>query len=559
MATIELTELTPERKARLEALWGQGHSARLSRIDSRRLPPVVRIWDGDWNFIGTVNDAIEGSFQWKINDTGAGHLRLPTNSWLAQKIMAARTSESHNIHVTMDKDGARWGGRLDRLVVSKQNDGSRVVDLEFLEDYEELKHIYVWPNPLLPAAIQFPRAFTLIGPTAWTLKVALFLNVRRLAGHTWALPDDPFDVDQWGGQYKPHLWPMQVAPSQSIQSDTSPWTVLSSRMKSWHDLAAPKLADARLVVTTRRWLNGDPEPWPGANLRNGALIFDIEDKSGFWSTRGTATFGDIWKGLVRTVQTVVGHVDTQSTILDEPIDVDEYKRPGSLTTVPDAPYVIYRDGAITGVESSDFTWEPAKDVQVITGGHSMYGVNEAISAAVKLVGNYLGGIMALNFSLGSIADTFLQPIYADTILAWQSIKSVQRAQQLGWSHYYEHFADGADKAYTLSSIMALRQGFWETRERTSHKIKVQDGAPWFIGQNGQGHFFLGDRIGSTIDGLPEGKVAVEQVTELTYSFSRSDMGWDIVCGDNSSQHSPLEAIMNKVRGALGAIHDLGVI
>lgn len=558
MTTIELTELTPASQALIDSIWEQGNGTRRARAESRLTPALVRIWDGDWNYIGAVHDALEASFQWKLNDTGSGFLRLPTHSWLAQRVMEKRTASSRNIHITMDKDGARWGGRLDRMTISKQSDGARVVDLEFLHDYEELKHIYVWPNPMLPAAIQFPRAFTLIGPTAWALKMALFLNVRRLAGHTWALPDDPFDVDQWAGQYKPSQWPMQVAPTGDFLSDTSPWTVISSRMKNWHDLAAPKLADARLMVTTRRWLTGDPEPWPGANLRNGALIFDIVDKSGFWSTSGTATFGDVWKGLVRTIQSVVAHVDTQTTILDEPVEVDAYKQPGILTTVPDAPYVIYRDGPLTGIESSDFIWEPAKDVQVVTGGQSLYGVNETISAAIKLVGNYLGGIMALNFSLGSIADTFLQPLYADTILAWQSIKSTQRAQQLGWSHYYEHFASGADKAYTLASIMALRQGFWETRERTSHKVKVNDGAPWFVGDNGQGHFFLGDRIGSTVEGLPEGKIVVEQVTELTYAFSRDKLGWEITCGDLSSQLSPLEAVLSKVRDLAGAAHDLGV-
>jgi hypothetical protein len=557
MATY-LNETAQAVRDRMGGIWDVCDQHREDRADARRAPSLIRIWDGDWNYIGTVHDALEYAFTWRLNDTGPGHLEMPTSSWLAKWVMDHRGRETKNVHITMDRQGSRWSGRLDRMVISKQEDGQRSLNLEFLHDYEELKHIYVWPNPYLPAAVQFPRAFILVGPTAWALKTALFMNVHRLEGNLWALPDDPFDLAEWDDFLRPNQWAVQVAPSKAILSDTSPWTVLSSRMKNWHDLAAPKLADAHLMVTTRRWLTGDPDPWPDANLRNGALIVDIVDKSGFWSTQGTATFGDIWKGLVRTIQEVVGHVDTESTILPDPIDPPEYKVPGVFRTTPDAPYVVYRDGPLTGVTASDFTWEPAKDVQVVTGGHSMPGVNEAISATIKLVGNYVGAVIGL-FSAGSIADTVLAPIYSDTILAWQSIKSLDRSRSLGWSHYYEHFADGADNAYTLNSVIALRQGFWETRERTSHQIKVEDGAPWFVGEGDSGHFFLGDRIGSTIEGLPDGLIVVEQVTELTYKETRGELGWEITCGDRSSQQSPLESVLGKVRNALGALHDLGVL
>lgn len=550
--------VTEQTRAVVESVWEAGERHRIVRNLARQEPPLVRLWDGDWGYIGAVHDAIEASFEWKLNDTGAGHVVVPADSWLAKRVMDFRGRQARGIHITMDKDGARWGGRLNNVTVSKTSDGQRIVDMNFLHDYEEVKHVFVWPNPHLPAAVQFPRAFTLVGPTAWVLKTALLLNVRRLAGNVWALPDDPFDPSQWGAINQPSSWPIHVAPTGSLGQDSSPWTVISSRMKNWHDLAAPKLADAQLSVTARRWLEGDPPPWPGGVVAHGSLVIDIEDKSGFWSADGTATSGSIWGGLTRTVQAVLGEDSHSETVIPEPVEVPEYSAPATLSTTPSAPYVIYRDGQITGVEASDFTWHPATDIQVVVGGHSMPGVNEAISASVILIGNYLGAIF-LNFSAGSIADKFLAPLYEDTILAWQSIKSTSRAQELGWSHYYEHFSDGADKAYTLSSVLALRQGFWETRERVSHKLKVADGAPWFIGDRGQGHFFLGDRIGSTIDGLPSGQVVVEQVTNLVYAFDRGARGWEATCGDPASQQSPLERVLDKVRDALGAIHDLGVL
>lgn len=539
---------------------------RRNNLKQRRLAkPWVRLWDGDWNFIGTAEDIIEGSFEWKLNDTGGAHITIPVDSWIAKKLRDFRTRrESKNIHVTMDKDGARWSGRMDNMEITKNAKGQREMELHFLHDYEEVKHVLVWPNPFLPDAVQFPRAYTTVGPAKWSLKMALFLNLWRLQGDFWKFNDDPLDPRTWTDKVNPLAWPIIPKPG-SLLGDASPWVVLSSRMKTWHELAKPILEDARLAVTCRRWLEGDPPLHDGIFIdlepRNGALIIDIVDKSGYWNNDGTALTGNIFTGLIRTVQTVFNNVDTDHTILPNPNSAElpaAYRIGKFLGTVPTHPYVTYREAPITGIETSDFSWQPATDIQTVVGGHSAYGVNEAIGSAIILAGNYLGQTVLMP-TLGVIADEFLRPIYSDTILAWNSIKSYRRAHELGWSRYNEHFADGADKAYTINAVWALRRGFWETRERVSHKITLQDGAPWFIGENGQGHFFLGDRIGATIVGLPEDYIVVEQVTALTYTFNRDKRGWNATCGTIESKQSPIERVAGKISDVAQAVHELGVI
>lgn len=557
--TIRNGSATAATEALGKSIWTQGDAARQARIDARKEKALIRLWDGDWQYIGTVNDPIQASFQWKLNDTGAGHVSIPVDSWLGEKMVNQRSrSRDKNVHVTMDKDGARWSGRLRAMTISKSQAGQEI-SLEFLHDYEEVKHILVWPNPYLPAAVQFPRSFTMVGPAIWALKMTLYLNVWRLAGSAWALPDDPLDLWQWTDTVNSSIRPIHVTPNTPFLNDSSPWAVVSARMKTWHDVAAPILADSQLSVVCRRYLTGDPEPWEGANLRHGALYIDIEDKSGYWGDDGTATFGDVWKGMVRTVQKVTNDVDVNKTEIALPASVPEYSWTDFLSTVPSAPYVIYHEGPLTGIDSSDLTWEPATDVQVVTGGHSAPGVNELFSMAISLAGSMIGNVLSVIWDVGTILDTFLKPLYEDTVLAWVSIKSIDRPLEAGWSHYYEHFADGADRAYTLSSVVALRQGFWETREKVSHTLNIRDGAPWFVGENGKGHFFVGDRIGAAIVGVGDGNVVVEQVTEATYSVSRSSIGWTIVCGDTSSQKSPLETILARTNRALEAVHDLGVI
>lgn len=548
--------LDAETHQRLEEIWQEAQGQRDQRIAKRREKPKVRIWDGDWKFIGTVHGEISGSFSWKMNDTGAGELVLPADHHISRWVLDYKNRKK-NVHVTVDKDGARWGGRLRRARLTKDKDGKRLLVLPFLEDYEEVKRILMWSNPFLPAIVQFPRVSMLAGPSRWVLKAMLMMNLIRTENSLWALPDDPLDISQWFGSWDMNSWSKVIKPS-SLLLDSTPWTIASSRFKTWHDMAEDTLSDAELMVTTRRWLTGDPPPYPTANLRNGTLVIDIVDKSGRWSEDGHGAGGNIFSGIWNTITTIAGNgVDNVDSMIAVPETVPEYGIAGWLGTVPQRPYVTYRDGSITGVEAAEFVWEPSQAVQVVGGGHSAPGVNEGISAAVQLVGNIIG-TFAFVPSAGTIADTLLRPIYEDTIAAFMSIKSTSRSMESGWSHYDEYFARGSDRAYTLSSIIAMRAGFWDTRERVSHQLSVRDGAPWFIGDNGEGHFFLGDRIASTIIGLPEGEMVVEQVSSLTFAWDRDSMGWDIELGDPRSGESGLDRIIREITKLTSATTALGL-
>ena len=157
-----------------------------------------------------------------------------------------------------------------------------------------------------------------------------------------------------------------------------------------------------------------------------------------------------------------------------------------------------------------------------------------------------------------MADTLLQPLYTDTLLAWMAFKSTRRAQELGWSHYFEYMPSNADRAYTLSSLMAIRRGWWETRERVGHHVKIADGAPYTIGANGRGHFFIGDRIATTHP-LVADKLVVEQVTELDLSWDRGSFGWDVTVGSLARTESGLDQVVRQVSQGVSALQELGVL
>ncbi|MBM4575799.1 hypothetical protein GS415_06945 [Rhodococcus hoagii] len=97
--------------------------------------------------------------------------------------------------------------------------------------------------------------------------------------------------------------------------------------------------------------------------------------------------------------------------------------------------------------------------------------------------------------LGGVANEILRPLYTDVVLAFGKWDNITRAQRMGWSHYHERFQEGADRAYNRRLAPGYAHRPLETREQHSVTLEVADGAPWKIGQNGFGHYFLGDRIG----------------------------------------------------------------
>ena len=307
----------------------------------------------------------------------------------------------------------------------------------------------------------------------------------------------------------------------------------------------------------RRYFDGDPPPWPGANLRNGCIVWDLINKSG-WTT-GTSFGGNIFEGLFRELINIGADGITENVDqVDDPHVPGEYLIPGFKGTIPSMPGVVYREGEHTGIQASEFSHKPATDVGVVAGGHSMPGVNELISAAVQMVGDLTAMIPGVP-PLGGVADAILKPLYTDVFLAFGKWKSPQRAQRLGGSHYHEKWAEGGDRAYTLAFLLAMRAGMWSTRETNRVTLTVADGAPWRIGQRGHGHFFLGDRVAFSVLGMKPGRLFVERVSELTLAWDRdSTPGWQIQIGQREAE-DPVARMAEDMQDFLGMLQELGVM
>lgn len=528
---------------------------RLKAEEKRRLLPAdVRLYDGDANFRGTVKRENAASFQYLDNETGIASLEMPLDYYLSRWIADIDSRGTTNVLIRAEKDGSRWCGLMDEFKIVKGDDGRKFIRVTFKHDYEGLKHILAWSNPFLPAEVQFPRLWVCFGRARWALKTTLLVNLMRLESSLFMLPDDPMDPNGWNN-FDQSTWWNVVKPD--LEPDHSVGAIVHSRFKNMHDVSKKIVADAQLSWEPRRYFDGDPPPWPGANLRNGCIVWDLIDKSG-WTT-GTSFGGNIFEGLFRELINIGADGITENVEqVDDPNVPGEYLIPGFKGTIPSMPGVVYREGEHTGIQASEFSHKPATDVGVVAGGHSMPGVNELISAAVQMVGDLTAMIPGVP-PLGGVADAILKPLYTDVFLAFGKWKSPQRAQRLGGSHYHEKWAEGGDRAYTLAFLLAMRAGMWSTRETNRVTLTVADGAPWRIGQRGHGHFFLGDRVAFSVLGMKPGRLFVERVSELTLAWDRdSTPGWQIQIGQREAE-DPVARMAEDMQDFLGMLQELGVM
>ncbi|ASR77133.1 minor tail protein [Mycobacterium phage MyraDee] len=582
-----------------DALWNKIQARRCKVEQERLAPPWVRLWDGDYRLRGEVAGWRAIDYEFIENDTGTASLKLSLDHYLAKWVMDFRGRAKRNVHVTIDKQGSRWSGFMDHYRVVREKGGDAYLEIIFKHDYEQAKHILCWSNPFLRPELQFPKLWVVFGPAKWCLLLTLFVNLLRLETSLWTLPDNPLDINEWMPfSFNPGTWRNIVKPFPLL-GDNSNLTIVFSRFKTWHDVAQKVLQDAQLTVVTRRYLDGDPHPFSNLTgeldmvwaedlfslipIRHGCLVWDIVDNSA-WGTE-TAFGGSLLTGLIRAVVNIAsdGYTEGVDVFTGDPTYPGQYYTPWFLGTSPQAPWVVFEEGPLTGIESSEFQYFEATDTSFVTGGHSMPGINEGISAGVNMAGDFVtslinsamaaGGAFGTAIDLpplGGAMDAVAKILYEDVFLAFMEIPTLRAAglslplpgleniiTGLGDFHLYEGWADGADRGFTLSALMAIRAKIWATRAHSSHTITVADAAPYIVGEGGHGHFWLGNRVGTTVLGFPIPEtVFVERVSRIGYGWDENgSKGWRLTIGYREPEDPALKALdwIREINSGLGSM------
>ncbi|WP_305780003.1 hypothetical protein [Nocardia nova] len=537
----------------------------------RRTPPLIRLWmnqpDSSAGLVlrGRVTETVAGKFPWKNNSTQTGVLRLRLDHHIARWITSIPEDDEakKNVVITVDHMGGakRWSGLLKNWKVRTVN-RVNYLEVTFIDDLQFLQFMLGPPNPLLPIPIfQFPRVLPIMGPAKWAISMMILINLIRLNGNLWNLPADPFAVDSYDDLFDWSDWQVLINAKPFDLDDSSMWTILATRMNRMDQIIGDALDDAQLTLTYRRIITVDGEtcPVPGVpECRNGALVLEVVDNSGFYGPNGTGTGGGIAGGLARSVAAFLdGFVeDVRTPITDDESFPDPYYQPWYLGMVPSHPWVVVRDSRYSQIETSEVSWAPATAVSVIVGGDNPLAdgvVKLAIETAAALIGYFLLG----GFSgLGSIVADIVMPFLVGTIFAWLQWTNNSRAHNLGWVHLYEIFQQGAENnAWSLSAIAALRSGFEATQSETAHQFTLRFGGEYLPGL----HFDIGNRIASTAAHVTD-KFFVDQVDvmELSWDFEAGKIyNWDVTVGKSKASMSQAERQARLLNKALQTLSNIG--
>lgn len=591
--SADLYKLIQQRRAKLELF--------------RLKPPTVELYDGDYTLRGEVAGELALEFEFIENEVGDASIKLSLDHYLAKWVMNHRGRAKRNVHVVIEKQGARWSGCMDYYRVVKEKGGVCYLEIFFLHDFEQTKHIRVWCNPFLPASVaQFPKIWIIFGPARWCLLTTLFCQLLRLETSIWTLPDDPTDINEWmGPSFNPATWRNIVKPYPFLM-DNSPISMVFSRFGTFYDVAKQLLEEHQLTLTCRRYLKDrDPHPFDGLKglwgldpvedfmekipLRHGCLVWDIEDNSG-WGTE--TAFGGSWiTGFVRAIANIAadGQLEGVDVFSGDYTFPGEYYSPYFAGTSPRAPWVVFEEGPYTGIESSEFSYYEATDTSFLAGGQSAPGINAGIGALINIGGDLLTSfinscIAAAPFAaavggaidlppLGGLINSIAQPLYSDVFGAFMEVPTLRAsnislpisglediATSLGDFHYFEGMVEGSMPAFTLSAFAAIAAEIYKTRTRTAHKLKISDAAPYIFGEKGYGHCWIGDRVGTSVLGYPvEHQLFVERIKKIKYSSDKDGpKGWDVEIGYREPTNPALE-ILRKVREFNGAMGQAGVL
>lgn len=569
------------------AAWAR--EVREYRIERAYDPPRIELYDGDWVYRGTVHGELGGRVNPIVNQTGTISLRLPIDledrrgTWAAFWALDEDARGTSNIHIIVETMGARIGGRMkskNGVTVARGPMGDEVV-IDFLDDIEELKFVHTAGNPFLPLSlIQQPKAWMLLAQADHGILLTMAANLLRLqlANIDIATLFKLLDPANWNiaelVDIFLNIWQQSqiVIVPRTFGDSVAPISLVVGSIKtSIFDVAAPIMEDAELQWDLRRWKAGDPEPWPGAgtNWRTGTLFVRIVDKSGFRT--GTSIGGNLATGLTRTIADVLSnHVeDSYDLFTGDTIDETGYRLPGILGTEAAHPYAVYRDGDITGIQTSNFSRSPGGPGRITVGGLSMPGVNELIRAAINYGGDVLGdnlsavislgvGIQVSVGSLGGAINAFLEPIYRDSILAHMSVPLLLRTSRQGWGHYLETTSTNVTQAFTAASVMDLRRRRRETDPDTSFNLTVANASPWLIGDNGFGHWWLGDRVGGTSKYLMP-RVFVRRCRSLDINWGeRRPLSIEGTFGDTRVEKDAIERMAELMSRTMSGLQQIGL-
>jgi hypothetical protein len=527
------------------------NARRLANFSNAVVEPLIRLWDKEHLLLARVVAATSWNVEELALDDGNLTIEIVgvENEWLRDIIMFG-TRPAEDLHITVDFDPTnptdylnRWGGKVVEIEDVESNYAATTTTIKCIHNRRHLSHFLLAATPLLPPAVQPIKMFLWGGPCATTCTTALLINLFRVYALNgfWPLPRNIMDPTTWLAGINPLDFPVQVMPVNPIL-DQSRWCTIASRWKDAATVFAPVMKDAGVICHAYTWLPGDPPPYSsvfgealGEILKptRACVILSFEDQSGVGGPTGTAV-----DGLVNLFAATGDDIITETLF---PVDgdgdgiTDPFIRK-ILGVAPKRPPFVYRDVGYGGATSRRMSIHKSQATDIYTGGKSPQWVNQAITWAIRYGLSQLAQV--INYGLGAYEqygveglDNLYQGQLDDVFLAFINYIDPARSGMVGSYAFREHFETGSGSAFTVNSVMTLREGWWKTRPYINFTFDINDASPYALGQD--------IRLGSRVSVERRGIVYTDQILGILYQGNRTDTSRrQITVGDPRLNEDP---------------------
>ncbi|AXH67020.1 minor tail protein [Mycobacterium phage Thyatira] len=536
--------------------------ARRQVIDEEaRAKPLIRLWDNQMRYIGTVAAEKSVDAEEMLHDTGQGDIVLRGDDWLVD-FMRTDVRKDEDLHVTIDPYPNRrnwrwrWNAKVTNVRVKRDENGTRTVTLQCAHNREHWKHLYFGATPFSAPEVQPIRAWLRIANTRTAIAETGFLNLARNYWPLLALPAQVMNPGAWTGEasnllnLNPLNWPVQMQFVNAF-TDQSRLTVLMARWSNAHDVTEAMLRSSGCNVRAYCWLTEDEDsPHPElaalvgqklARPTRNCIVLAVEDNSGVTGPTGTALDG--------ALDLIAATGDNLITETLFPIDrdgdgeTDPFIRK-ILGVAPKVPDITFRDTEYSQIISSEHSMFRAKAGKILTGGKSPGWVNQTqtffikyalsqLSQAIQYYAGYYTGSYETPFTAG--LEEMYQGQFDNMLLAYIQVTDPVRMHRSGPYGYLEHFEQGSGSAYTVSSAMTLREGHHKTRAYQAFKVAIRNGGPHTLYYD----YDLGTRCHFEIDSIYH----TDQISALRLHYDETTpKTFDLTIGDDTESQNPLAQV-----------------
>lgn len=145
--------------------------AKRDVIDAEaRTRPLIRVWDNNMRYIGTVAAEVSLNAEELLHDTGQADIVLRGDDWIID-LLRRDVRKDEDLHVTIDPYPGnrswrwRWSGKVTNVRVKRDEGGLRTVTLECSHNREHWKHLLAGATPFFDVSVQPVKAWLLPGNT----------------------------------------------------------------------------------------------------------------------------------------------------------------------------------------------------------------------------------------------------------------------------------------------------------------------------------------------------------------------------------------------------------